>query len=81
MSNKKIVNFPGAMPLSDYEGITAEEAFHASIELIRLQQIFPMLRTPEEKANNLAESQQMLDVMTKFITQSYFKKPRTVPMH
>lgn len=50
---------------------SAESAFQASLDLIHLQQTFPMLRTSEEQANNIRKTQEALEVMHAFIVVAY----------
>lgn len=50
---------------------TTTQAMDANLELIRLQQIYPMLSTYEERENNLFQARECLDVMNNYITGHY----------
>lgn len=77
MSDSKVLKFiHGGKSFTEiraFGGPSVEQAFMASQELIRLQQIFPMLRTHEEKQNNLRQSEQCLEAMHQYILANYLR--------
>lgn len=84
MANNNVYKFPLGIPRHELEAQPAPsaiDAFEANQQLIYLQQTFPMLRTAEEKANNVRESAQCLDTMSRFIIASYFKATAPEPTH
>lgn len=52
---------------------TLTDAYLCSIELIRLQQVFFSLKTIEEKLNNVARTQQCLEIIHNFVTREFLK--------
>ncbi len=72
---------PIAMRIQLMDCPTVDDAYIASMELIGYQSIYPMLKTIEERENNVRKSQEQLEIMNRYIVGQYLKIEQAETIH